>query len=245
MDNLTSHIFYIISVPTYLEKHFTLYTKVPNGEIGVKLYIPGKNHFITQNITSNITLNNFYPRNLNKPKPLSLPHLPNQYATYFLDGNACCNISLTKYFISDEKYLNHFLNLSYEKDSNVFSFKTTDITPLSLINHIENQFFELVSKKIKDGFIIEQDSDIPIITNLSHGFNTKFLSTFKKAFNKSKLMLNSHNAEYPFTLNFMRFDESDIKDLHNVLLEKDLDFIHGSLKRTLPINHTNKDISKI
>lgn len=232
-SNYKEYYFATLSIPKIIGTDFSTWNTKPTGLLSVQIYIPGEHHYATFKINSQIVLIDYKANSDIKE------------TTYQLNSPANISLSIHEANTVNELILDNIIRNRKSSNQLLLATKKIDTDISNFLNSVETLFFENLEKTFTAIFKLEEklkkDGKVQSInTNFSLDFINKVAKTFKRAFNKSKRLIDiNQNALYvPKLLN-----QKTLIDLNEILSANELLGLKNKLENDL--TNSNKSAVKL
>lgn len=233
MQNFKNYFFATYKIPTEFHHDFNVWSKIPRGEFGVTIYIPGDVSYGKFNITTNVGLYGYNKKD-------GIKKVSYQFTRF------CVNSSprVSSYYKSDELLFSRLVEENSEYClNNIESFFLTkknifDISLIDFISLTEKEFNQKVKETLTPEFYVfernkELGLDIPFETTIDVALTEKSVASFHRAFNKTKRYCNPKvNQKYE-----RDFGTMSLESFNKILSGHEL----STLKRNLDKELVNKE----
>lgn len=230
--NFKDYFFATCKIPVRIDSDFKVYTKIPWGDIFVKIYVPGKDSLVVLAITSEVAIRNHSI--LNK-----------EVATLTYESPSKIDLSVRGYQWLDYDLFGDIVNLNNpEKTNRILAKKQNkDISLHDFICLCENAFLTKLKNTLNNNYRLVNASNEPIHTHLDIDILEKLEKTFIKSFNKLKKIIDPELS----TTNYSKLFSNPllISNFNEVISEFELTKLRFDLDNNLKENKSSNRPPKI
>lgn len=190
MEEFKKYFFATYKIPTEFNQDFNIWSKIPWGELGVTIYIPGDTTYCQFNILTNVGLYGYNKNDGIKKVSYELTRLAASTSPRVSEYFKSDEVLFSKIIDKDSDFCKNNIESSFLIQKNIFDISLTDFITL-----VENEFNKKVEETLtKDFQVYRRDKeiglDVPFETTLELELTKKSVSSFHRAFNKTKRYCN-------------------------------------------------------
>lgn len=204
MPNFKNYFFATFKISQELNRDFSIFNKVPCGELAVTVYIPGEKQYCQFTISTNIGLYGYNRDNSAKEviyKPTKIK--ADTYSRVFNEYRKSDEVFFAK-MLEDSLDLNEHTKFSFLVKESIY-----DISLADFISLVEDTFLQKVKSTLSDDFQVYRENHpsshtsfnkkILLTTQVDINSINESLQSFKTEFKKARMLCN-----YPKNRKFLK-----------------------------------------